>query len=111
MIIRDLHPLRAIVRPNETDSELVVDPDAMLSTSVPFQRLQLIPWRNPQRVETYHSVEKIQFPAGHTPDPLWTNSARLFCIATVEDVFRPAVPKRLDQNAPLWSITLSQSQI
>jgi hypothetical protein len=42
MIINDLNLVGAILGPNETDAPLLVDPDAVLASSVPAKQLQTI---------------------------------------------------------------------
>lgn len=49
VIIDDLDRMRSVVSPNETDAPLVIDPDGVLSGSIPLQRFQAIAWRYPQR--------------------------------------------------------------
>jgi hypothetical protein len=38
--------MRSIVFPHETDSPLVIDADAVLPSTVAFQRLKLVAWRD-----------------------------------------------------------------
>jgi hypothetical protein len=42
VIVNDLHIMRITLFPNEANPPLVVDPDAMLSTAVPFKSFQPI---------------------------------------------------------------------
>jgi len=50
MIVHDLDVFSPCVRPTEAEAELIVNADAMLARTVPFQRFQPIPRRNPQIV-------------------------------------------------------------
>lgn len=56
MVIRDLHAFWAIIVPNETYPELVVDSYAVLSFSVASQWFQLIPRRDPKRSQADDGV-------------------------------------------------------
>jgi hypothetical protein len=48
MVVDDFNVFRSSINPAETDTPLGVDPDGMLSSSVPTQRLQPVAGRNPQ---------------------------------------------------------------
>jgi hypothetical protein len=56
MVIRDLHAFRAVIVPNETYPELVVDSYAVLPLSVTSQWLQLIPRRDSKRIQADDGV-------------------------------------------------------
>jgi hypothetical protein len=51
MIIDDFDILSAGFRPSETYSKLIVDPNAVLSLSVPFEPLQTIPGGNAKVIQ------------------------------------------------------------
>ena len=44
MIVDNLDPFRAGIRPNEADTPLIVDPNAVLSGPISLQRLKPIAW-------------------------------------------------------------------
>jgi hypothetical protein len=52
--------MRLAVPPPETQSPLVIDADAQLSRSVPLQSFQPIPWRKPQVLKSFRSLEDRQ---------------------------------------------------
>jgi hypothetical protein len=56
MIIRDLHAFWAVILPNETYPELVVDSNAVLTLSVASQCFQFIPRRDPKRIQADDGV-------------------------------------------------------
>ncbi len=62
MIIDDLNLVRISVLPDETDSVLIVDSDAVLSHPLSFQAFQVIPWKNCQVRELPGSVQLFEFP-------------------------------------------------
>jgi hypothetical protein len=49
--VHDLDILSAALTPLETDAELVIDPDAMLTSTITFERLEAISGWHPQIVE------------------------------------------------------------
>jgi hypothetical protein len=48
MVVHDLNLIGVIIPPKEANPELVVDPDAVLTRSVPLQGFQAIARRTPQ---------------------------------------------------------------
>lgn len=48
MIIHDHDILRPTLGPDKADAPLIVDPDAVLSRSIAFERFQAIAWRGRQ---------------------------------------------------------------
>ncbi|MNL88828.1 hypothetical protein D3C87_2187830 [compost metagenome] len=51
VIITDLDLIGVAIPPNETNTPLIVDPDAVLSLAIALQGLQAIPRRNEQSIE------------------------------------------------------------
>ena len=51
MVVNDLHLLWASARPSEADAPLGVDPDAVLTGPITFQRLEPVAGRSPQIVQ------------------------------------------------------------
>ena len=76
MIVHNLHIFGAAFGPTEAHSELVVDPDAVLASSVAFEGLQPITRRNAQILKPPRDFELPQLAACHgldireTLDPL-----------------------------------------
>jgi len=62
MIIDDLDLICIAVTPLEADSPLVVDANAVLAGAIPYQLLEVVPWRNAKVFQCLGSVQKQQFP-------------------------------------------------
>jgi hypothetical protein len=97
VIVHDLDILWPAIGPNEADAPLVVDANAVLSRTIPFQLLQPIARGRRQVTQSFGIVQLPQLalrnPLQVRPDP----SSK----ATVEQ--RPRVPigKRTDHPAPI----------
>ncbi|PWC62089.1 hypothetical protein TSH7_15800 [Azospirillum sp. TSH7] len=62
MVINDLHLVDAVLAPDEADTPLVVDADAMLPSSISSERFQSVPrWRT-QILQHCRSVQHVQSP-------------------------------------------------
>jgi hypothetical protein len=57
VVVRDLNVIGIAISPNETDSELVINPNAVLTFPIPFQFFQAIAWRHSQIVQCRGAVE------------------------------------------------------
>ena len=68
MIIHNFHVQRILIVPAETHAPLVIDPDAVLAFPVGLQRLQMVPKRHPQIVQTSRLVQQQQFSPRHAPN-------------------------------------------
>jgi hypothetical protein len=99
MVIGDLRLERVTPAPNETDAPPVVDPDAVLPSSVTLERLQPIPGRGPKVLEPPSPV-KIQEPS--SGDPL--KGAKPRNIKIVEQRFGVFAAKRLNH----WDMRVSR---
>lgn len=58
MIVNDLDLMRIARIPDEADPPLIVDPDAVLPSSISLQFLQPIPERNPKILERNGGIEQ-----------------------------------------------------
>ena len=76
------------VLPLETDTVLLIDPDAMLATARAAQPFEPIPWRNRQMSQILYPIELIQLASRDRPQLLRTSRAGGACVSPVEDVFR-----------------------
>jgi hypothetical protein len=74
--------------PPETDSVLLIDPDAMLTLPVASQPLQPIAWWDTQLRKILHAVQLIQFAPNHRPEHLWASTPRPAAVETEKQVFR-----------------------
>jgi hypothetical protein len=61
--IGDLYVFRPFLGPNEAHAELIVDPDRMLSITIPAQSLKPISRRRAQIIQVNRSVKIAEFPA------------------------------------------------
>ena len=52
MIADDLDFVRVVITPNETDTESIVDSDAVLSAPVTFERLEAVAGKDSQVLES-----------------------------------------------------------
>ncbi len=100
MVIAYFDPLRSLVAPDETDSVLVVDTDAVLPFSVPVERLQAVPRWDPQRLKRDHGVQLVELALRDSPQLLGARPSCRFGTAPVEDIFRPPVIERPNHPAP-----------
>jgi hypothetical protein len=88
VIVNYLDIYGALVSPPEANAILVVDTDAVLSCSVPFEGLQAIPWRKPQVGEHRCRVQDVEFATRNRPDAVRTSAPRRATVCTVENVCR-----------------------
>jgi predicted nucleic acid-binding protein len=51
VVINDLNLNGVTILPNEADSPLIVDSNAVFSSTVALQLLEPIRWRNPKRIQ------------------------------------------------------------
>jgi hypothetical protein len=65
VVVCDLDLIRTLIGPDEADPILVVDPDAVLPSTVAGERFQSIPGRNTEIVEPGNRVEILEFAHGH----------------------------------------------
>lgn len=68
MIIDDFDLLRGAIAPNKTDPPLIVNPDAVLTSSVPRQRFQSIPGNGGQIFQLVCGLEHPEFTPRHVRD-------------------------------------------
>jgi hypothetical protein len=68
--------------------ELLINPNTVLSLSIPFQGFQPVAWGNVEFLECGHGVKLIEFAGGDLPQRLWTRAAGGFCPPPVEDILR-----------------------
>jgi hypothetical protein len=70
VIIDDLNIVRIAFSPNETETPLVIDPNAILARSVAMQRFQAISWWRPQISQFSGGVQLPYLPARNSLDCL-----------------------------------------
>ena len=75
MIIHDIDAGRPVIGPNKTQSELIVDTNAMVALPVPLERLETVARRHSQSGEGRGSVQTIQFASRDRPQRSRTDPA------------------------------------
>jgi hypothetical protein len=70
VIVHDLNIIGISITPDEADAVPIVDPDAVLSTSVTRQRLQPIAREHCEVAELAGGMELLQLPLSHAGNPL-----------------------------------------
>jgi hypothetical protein len=73
----------------KADPELVVDPQAPLTLAIPFQPLQLVPWRLIKIFDCEHLMDLPQFPEPHS-----FNCRIPAAVPVIEYLLRVAIGKR-----------------
>lgn len=68
MIVHDFNVMCLAVAPHETDPPLVVDPDAMLSCAITFERFKAIAGWNAQILQSRGGMKVVEPPPGHALD-------------------------------------------
>jgi hypothetical protein len=68
MIINNFDILRSALSPDETDSPLIVDSDAMLTPPVAGQRLDPVTWNHRNVFQFFGVVKHSQFPPRYLGD-------------------------------------------
>jgi hypothetical protein len=88
MIINDLDELGAAVTPDEADTPPVIDPDAMLTATVAFQRLEAITGRRPEIRKPGCGIQNVELAQSDRPD-----RPELGNCFTLEQGLGPLVPE------------------
>jgi hypothetical protein len=76
MVIHDLDIFRSARCPDKTNAILVIDPDAVLSSTIAFERFESIARWNQEIIQSSSPVQHGKFSHGYglqtdeTPDPL-----------------------------------------
>jgi hypothetical protein len=65
MVIGDLNRIGIPVTPGETNSELIIDPNAVLTLSVPKERLKVVARRYPEVFQVSRVIHHHQFSQRH----------------------------------------------
>ena len=66
MIINNFNIERVIFNPLKTNPMPVVDPDAMLSSAIPFELFKVVGWRRMQIDQGISTMKHTQLPKSHT---------------------------------------------
>jgi len=96
MVVRDLYPLRPLVRPLKAEPILFIDADAMLTVPIPAQSFQVVAWGYGERGQGHGRVELIQLPLSYPPDTFPTQFPGGLGGPSIEDVLGSVIVKRKD---------------
>lgn len=94
MVVNYLHLFGATVFPDEDDTPLLIDSDAVKSFQVSRKRFKPVARRGSQGIQGDRCVEQVQLPYRHEPDRC-RNASCLARIASVEQVQSPSVAERI----------------
>jgi hypothetical protein len=67
MIVRNLNRIRAAVSPNETDSVLIVNANAVLPFAVALELLQVVAWWNQKISQCHGDMNHQELSESHSP--------------------------------------------
>jgi hypothetical protein len=98
VVVADLDVVRTVRPPDETETPLVVDPNAVLSIPVASQALQAVPRRAPQVIQGVRRVQEKKLPVRLALDVCCQPQGSL----SFEDPLRQGVPKAADHRERLW---------
>ena len=70
MIINDLHIVRAVLDPNETNTPLLIDPDRMLPPPIAAKRFEPVTRNRRQIIQRRRRIEHVELSQRHSCDPL-----------------------------------------
>jgi hypothetical protein len=93
MIIDNFYFIWFIVLPEKAYSILIIDPNAILTNSLPFQRFQAIAWRNAQLFKGFDGIQLLQFSTSDAPEILGAGLSRDFRVHAIKNVFRALIMK------------------
>ena len=72
MVVDDFEVMGISGFPAETDTELIIDSDAVLAVPIAAEAFQTVAWRNGQFEELHCTVDLIEFSTGDPPKVLGT---------------------------------------
>ena len=67
MVVHNFYVCWPRIRPAKTDSVLIIQPNTVLSLSIPFQGFQPVTWGNVEFLDCGHGVKLIEFASGYLP--------------------------------------------
>jgi hypothetical protein len=96
MIVHYVDVLWPLRQPTKANAILLIDPNAVLASTIPSQDLEPIARRHPEIARFLSRINLVKLPPGNPPQRLGTCLAGHGGVETVEDVFRSAVCKAAD---------------
>ena len=94
MVIRDLDPLRPLIRPLKAEPILFVNADTMLTVPIPAQGFQVVAGRYGERGQGHGRVELIQLPLSYPPESFRTHFPGGLGGPSIEDILGSLIVKR-----------------
>jgi hypothetical protein len=91
MIVYDLNVVRFTLNPGEADTVLIVDANAVLTSSFAFESLKVVAGRYPQLLQGAYRVEMIELPRCHPPQILRAGASSLRRVPAIEHVLGPGI--------------------
>jgi hypothetical protein len=64
MVVHYFHVIGVVIMPDEANPELIVNPDTVLSRTVPLEGFQAITGRAPQILQIFRGIQYQQFAQG-----------------------------------------------
>lgn len=101
MVVHNFDRIWPSIGPNKTDAVLLINPDAMLTFSIPLESLQVITGRDTQFIERSDRVKLIELPSSYSPQRLRTPSASSLRVLTVKNVLSSYILERPNHNSPV----------
>jgi hypothetical protein len=105
MVIDDLDLFRRAFAPDEADSPLTVDPDAMLTLPVAAQSLEPVSWNYRHILQYPGVVEHPKLPPCHR-----SNVAESAALPAAEELFGLLAAERLDHSGSITWAPLNDGQ-
>jgi hypothetical protein len=109
VVVDDFNVISSILLPYKTNSELIVDADAVLSTPVSSQRFQHISRRLAEIVKTGGSIHPVEFRPGYAfdiaPSPAGSHLSEFRSVVVLEtpDHGRMICCEAFNVKQPIWS--------
>jgi hypothetical protein len=86
VVINDFYVGRPVACPNEANSILLVDPDAVLPLSVSRKSFKTVPYWDPKVFQLLSRVQHFQFSAGNSPKRRGASTTGPFGPASIENI-------------------------
>jgi len=101
MVVHNFDRIWPGISPNKTDAVLLINPDAMLTFSIPLESFQAVTGRDMQFTNRSYRVKLVELSSSYSPQRLETPSASSLRVLTVKNVLSSCVFERPDHNSLL----------
>ena len=105
MIIGNFDVMDITIKPTKDNSELIVNPNRMKSRQIAFQCFESIARRKLQVLKLFRAVQGVEPEYCSFPNCL-RNTARRFCIKTIEQIFSTFVGE-VDNHVTIYDINVT----